>query len=66
MNTHKKKMLFFICYIQQKQVYIWYMASRWACEVIEILLKEAKKKLLLCEDYNDLTNPTNKHYPDIH
>ena len=28
--------------------------------------KEALRKLLLCEDYNDLTNPTSNQIPDIH
>ena len=28
--------------------------------------KEALKKLLLCEDYNDLTSPTSNQIPDIH
>ena len=28
--------------------------------------KEALKKLLLCEDYDDLTSPTNNQIPDIH
>ena len=28
--------------------------------------KEALRKLLLCEDYNDLTSPTSHHIPDIH
>ena len=26
--------------------------------------KEALRKLLLCEDYNDLTSPTNNQIPD--
>ena len=28
--------------------------------------KEALRKLLLCEDYNDLTSPTSNQIPDIH
>ena len=28
--------------------------------------KEAQRKLLLCEDYNDLTSPTSNQIPDIH
>ena len=28
--------------------------------------KEALRKLLLCEDYNDLTSPSSKKIPDIH
>ena len=28
--------------------------------------KEALSKLLLCEDYNDLTSPTSNQIPDIH
>ena len=28
--------------------------------------KEALRKLLLCEDYNDLTSPTSNRIPDIH
>ena len=28
--------------------------------------KEALKKPLLCEDYSDLTRPTNNQIPDIH
>ena len=28
--------------------------------------KEALGKLLLCEDYNDLTSPTSNQLPDIH
>ena len=28
--------------------------------------KEALGKLLLCEDYNDLTSPTSNQIPDIH
>ena len=28
--------------------------------------KDALKKLLLCEDYNDLISPTSKQIPDIH
>ena len=28
--------------------------------------KEALRKLLLCEDYNDLTSPTSSQIPDIH
>ena len=28
--------------------------------------KEAPRKLLLCEDYNDLTSPTSNQIPDIH
>ena len=28
--------------------------------------KEALRKLLLCEDYNDLPIPTNNQIPDIH
>ena len=28
--------------------------------------KEALRKLLLCEDYNDLTSPTSNQLPDIH
>ena len=28
--------------------------------------KEALRKLLLCEDYNDITSPTSKQIPDIH
>ena len=29
-------------------------------------LKEAMRKLLLLEDYNDLTSPTSNQIPDIH
>ena len=28
--------------------------------------KEALRKFLLCEDYSDLTSPTNNQIPDIH
>ena len=28
--------------------------------------KEALRKLLLCEDYNDLTSPISNQIPDIH
>ena len=28
--------------------------------------KEAQRKLLLCEDYNDLTSPTSNQILDIH
>ena len=28
--------------------------------------KEAPKKLLLCEDYSDITSPTSRQTPDIH
>ena len=28
--------------------------------------KEALRKLLLCEDYSDLTSPTSNQIPDIH
>ena len=28
--------------------------------------KEAPRKPLLCEDYNDLTSPTSNQIPDIH
>ena len=28
--------------------------------------KEALRKPLLCEDYNDLTSPTSNRIPDIH
>ena len=28
--------------------------------------KEALRKPLLCEDYNDLTSPTSNQIPDIH
>ena len=28
--------------------------------------KEAPRKLILCEDYNDLTSPTSNQIPDIH
>ena len=28
--------------------------------------KEALRKILLCEDYNDLTSPTSNQIPDIH
>ena len=28
--------------------------------------KEALRKLLLCEDYNDLTSPTSNQIPNIH
>ena len=28
--------------------------------------KEALRKLLLCEDYNDLTSPTSNQTPQIH
>ena len=28
--------------------------------------KEAPRKLLLCEDYNELTSPTSNQIPDIH
>ena len=28
--------------------------------------KEALRKLLLCEDYNDLTSPTSNRITDIH
>ena len=27
---------------------------------------EALRKLILCEDYNDLTSPTSNQIPDIH
>ena len=29
-------------------------------------LKEALKKIILCEDYSDLTSPTSNTIPDIH
>ena len=28
--------------------------------------KKALRKLLLCEDYNDITSPTSNQIPDIH
>ena len=28
--------------------------------------EEALRKLLLCEDYNDITSPTSNQTPDIH
>ena len=28
--------------------------------------KESPRKLLLCEDYNDITSPTSNQIPDIH
>ena len=33
---------------------------------LKISHKEVLRKLLLCEDYNDLTSPTRNQIPDIH
>ena len=33
---------------------------------LEYSHKEAQRKLLLCDDYNDITSPTSNQIPDIH
>ena len=51
------------CRIQQK--WLGELVASWACEVNESSHKELMK-LLLCEDYNDLTSATSNQIPKLH
>ena len=43
-----------------------YWLPVWLVRSLKSSNKEAPRKLLLCEDYNDLTSPTSNQRPDIH
>ena len=63
MNTWVKKIFFKVTHTSKIARCIWLLVG--LVRSLKSSHKEELKKPLLCEDFSDLTNPTNNQIPDI-